>query len=514
MPYVRKNEITDLRGLTESFTKQIKEAVNRPTIANYKPHDKQIQFHSSTAFGRLYVGGNRAGKTVGGTVEDIWWLLNKHPYQTTPLPPVYGRVVSVDFKQGFEKIIQPEFLKWLPPSELKNGSWEDSFNNELRTLTLQNGSFVEFMSYEQDRDKFAGTSRHFIHYDEEPPKYVYEECTMRLMDVGGHWWITMTPLDGMATFVYDDIFLVGLNIGSNIDVIQVDVDENPYVTQENKDLIISLISDENEKQARKSGNFVEIGGLAFKTFRPDIHIIDSFIPNKNWPVYASFDHGFNNPTAWLFHSISPEGIVTTWEEMYDRELTVPEWARKIHERNSREDRRAPDIYVGDPSIKQRTAHHGTSIHTEYAKRGIPIVLGTNDVVSGVNKMNSYLKTNKWFITSNCINLNTQLKRVKWKTFASQKLRDANNPLEQLHKYKDHATDSARYLYSILPEIEIVDYGPMQAAHAKQTVESIINPTTPSHIGGLNIDQVLKQQFENRSTNTEWTVTDEHVGGYY
>src|SRR5688500_8402738 len=98
----------------------INRAVTRPTIHGYIPHEKQIEFHSSVDQGRLYIGGNRSGKTVGGTVEDIWWLKGVHPYLQTPSPPIQGRIVTVSYIEGIQKIIIPELAKWLPPSDLIN----------------------------------------------------------------------------------------------------------------------------------------------------------------------------------------------------------------------------------------------------------------------------------------------------------------------------------------------------------------------------------------------------------
>src|SRR5688572_26102994 len=71
-----------------------------PDINSYEPHAKQKKFHSSEKKSRLYIGGNRSGKTTGGIVEDIWWLTNRHPYVDTPNRPVAGRIVSVDFLNG------------------------------------------------------------------------------------------------------------------------------------------------------------------------------------------------------------------------------------------------------------------------------------------------------------------------------------------------------------------------------------------------------------------------------
>lgn len=506
-------KFTNFQELSEFFAKNLKNASLRPTIYSYVPHEKQVQFHSAPEKNRLYVGGNRAGKTVGGVVEDIWWLIGKHPYRQTPPPPVRGRVVCVDFKQGWEKIIKPEVLRWLPMSELKNGSWEDSFDNQFKTLTLENGSTVEFMSYEQDVDKFAGTSRHFTHFDEEPPKGIFDECKMRLLDTGGSWWMTLTPINGASTFIYDDIYTVGLNKGTNIAVIQVDTEENPHINPiELQDIVLGL--SEEEIKIRKQGQFIEIGGRAFKTFRPDIHVTkDIFIPPIDWTTYASLDHGFNNPTAWLYHSVSPKGIVVTWDELYASEVTVPEWVIKLQAKNREDGRRDPDIYIGDPAIKQRSAAKGNSIQTEYAQRGIPIVLGNNDVLLGVNKMNNYLNAPKWFITPNCINLINQMQRLRWQTWSTQKMRDQNNPKETLHKYNDHATDSARYMFSLLPEIQAQDHGPNLKEIARRMADSILTPVAAVPIGGFSIDQVLANSFKPRST-TEWTVVDEYMGGYF
>src|SRR4030095_13273821 len=183
----------------------IKRQAVSPNLYAYVPHEKQRLFHQSTKHTKLYIGGNRSGKTTGGVTEDIFWAIGKHPFRKVPDTPTRGRVVAVDFIQGVEKIILPEFGRWVPPSYLINGSWEDSYNKQLRTLELTNGSFIEFMSYDQDLEKFSGTSRHYVHYDEEPPKHIFNECQARLIDTDGSCWLTMTPVEGM-TWVFEDLF--------------------------------------------------------------------------------------------------------------------------------------------------------------------------------------------------------------------------------------------------------------------------------------------------------------------
>lgn len=495
------------------FKENLNRAIQNPTIHNYVPHEKQTIFHSSTAREKLYIGGNRSGKTVGGTVEDIYWLTGKHPYRKTPPPPVKGRIVTVSYTEGMGLIIIPELKKWLPPSELINGSWEDSYNANERMLTLANGSSVELMSYDQKLEKFAGTSRHFTHFDEEPPKDIYRECKMRLLDTKGSLWITMTPVEGMS-WVYDDIYLPGLDPkNERITVVSIDTSENPHIDEEELEDVIEGL-DEAERKARKEGKFVQIGGLVFKKFDPKAHIIDpldelQLEKIKEWTHYVSLDHGLNNPTAWLWHAVSPQGMVVTYDEIYANERLINSFAKEIHERNSWPGRRKPDLYVGDPAIKQRNAQTGDSVQLAYARAGIPIKLGNNDVHIGVNKMNSYLAEGKWVITGNCRMLIWELQRVRWKIYDTAKKRDDNNPREEIHKKNDHAPDSARYFFSLMPDLYIPKGTNRSELTPNEAVRQALSPVTPQ-LSGFVIDHNLRRT----PTNTEWSHIDEHMGGLW
>lgn len=328
-----------LREIQSGLRKQ----AARPNLYAYVPHKKQRIFHSSEKHTKLYIGGNRSGKTTGGVVEDIFWAMGRHPFRKVPDAPTRGRVCAVDFTQGVAKIILPEFARWLPPSFLINGSWEDSYDKQLRTLTLANESFIEFMSYDQDLDKFAGTSRHWTHYDEEPPKHIFNECEARLIDMDGSSWLTMTPVEGM-TWIYDDLYLPGKDGNDeNIEVIEVDMAENPHVSETARNRYLNTL-DQEERRAREHGHFVQQGGRVLKEFAIDTHVIAPIVPDRGWEWYVSIDHGFNNPTAILWHAVSPDDQVITFSEHYQSEMTVKEHAQIFHERN-KQFGRAPMLFV-------------------------------------------------------------------------------------------------------------------------------------------------------------------------
>lgn len=491
----KKNSILRLEDAFKEMSEGLSRVAFAPDINSYRPHKKQEDFHKSDKRTRLYIGGNRSGKTTGGIVEDIWWLTRRHPYIDVPDRPVAGRIVSVDFFNGIEKIIKPQLKQWVPPSELRGGTWSTAYDASTRTLNFENGSFVELMSYDQDLDKFAGTSRDFIHFDEEPPESIYTECQARLIDRKGKSWITMTPIEGM-TWIYDTLYEPGIVGAPNIAVVEVDMAENPYLDQEEVKVFLDSLS-EDDREARGRGKFVQIGGLVYKMFNPKIHVIDPVdvaeLRGSQYKHYMSLDHGFNNPTAVLWHAVDYDNRVVTFDEHYESERTVDYHAEVIKNREKLHGR-GPDIRICDPALAQRSAISGTSIQTEYAMRGIGMAPGMNDVVTGVAKVNQYLeiRDNKpsWYITRNCANLIKEIQRLRWKTWASKQQASKNNPYDQIHKKDDHACDSARYFFSFMPELKgapklpgTVELPKIGGSSAKQPGTVYVDPNlTPKALG--------------------------------
>jgi phage terminase large subunit-like protein len=459
LPKKVEKKITSIHDAFKDLSENLARVADFPDINSYVPHAKQRKFHDSAKRIRLYIGGNRSGKTTGGIVEDIWWLTRTHPFQRIPDRPIAGRIVSVDFLNGIEKIIKPQLKQWLPPSQLRGGSWFSAYESSTRTLYLENGSFVELMSYDQDLDKFAGTSRDFVHFDEEPPETIYTENMARLIDRKGHCWITMTPVEGM-TWIYDTIYEKGMLGDDGIDIVEVDMAENPHLDKEEVDIFLGSLSDD-EREARGKGKFVQMGGLVYKAFNPKIHLIDPIdfaeLKGSQYKHYMSLDHGFNNPTSVHWHAANTDNEVITFDEHYEAGQIIEYHAQVIHGKEKIHGR-TPDIRICDPALAQKNAVTGTSIQTEYAIRGIGMVLGNNDVMTGVAKVNQYLALRKdgtpsWRITKNCANLIREISRLRWKTWASKKQASQNNPYDQIHKKDDHACDECRYFFSFMPELK-------------------------------------------------------------
>lgn len=513
----RKPKVEELPPISEmesAISSGLKQVARTPNLLQYHPHDKQFPFHSSMKKGRLYIGGNRSGKTTAGVAEDLFWLRGNHPLRKVPEPPVAGRLVTVDFKNGLDKIILPEIKRWIYPSLLINGSWEDSWSANDRVLTLSNDSWLEIMSYEQDLDKFAGTSRDFTHFDEEPPKSIFGECKARLIDRKGSWWMTMTPVDGV-TWVYNEIYIPGKeNTDQAIEVFEVDMFDNPHLSDEEIQEFLSGL-DEEERRYRGKGEFVAIGGLIFDKFDEKVHIIDPIDPHNFPPrtaLYASMDHGYNNPTAWLWHAVLPDGTVITFREWYKSQMTIAKHAERVLEVEKELAMGDPVLRVGDPAITQRSPVNGISVQMTYAIEGVNIIFRKLDFKSGVDKVNTYLEQHKWFITRDCPNLLRERRTYRWKPYDSMKNRDKNNKREEPMKKDDHACDSARYLFSIMPDLEPIAPSSRKRALSKEEIAAMMSPGTTFNPALLyDIDENLLKPSHSNPWNQP---IDSILGGIY
>lgn len=435
-----------MKDFLEELAAGLKEAAKKPNVLSYNPNSPvHQQFHESAKVGRILRGGNRSGKSVAGSVESVWRSTGRHPFYKTHDVPTRGRIVTVDRDAGIEQIIKPLLRQWIPPSELVNSSWEDSYSNARKTLTFRNGSTIELKTHQQETESFAGVPLHWCWFDEEPPKAIFQECRLRLVDYNGVWYMTMTPVEGQD-WIFDRFIAVS---NKNVDMFEVDIEDNPHLNKQALALLDEDL-DEDERKVRRQGIFVPKGGLVLKEFDYSRHVIahSKNIPNY-WKIYVSIDHGYNAPSAILWHAVSPNGEVVTFHEIYRNKTVISVFAKLIKEANI-ELGVKPELYMGDPSMSQQNAITGTSALSEYRRHGIPLMQAKKDVQGRINKMNEYFKYDMWHITEACPNTIKEARGYAFKIYASPKITDRNNVREEPNKKNDHAMDSCGYFYTFMP----------------------------------------------------------------
>lgn len=464
-------EEVSLSDLLLMATTNLTNVSARPNMHMYVPHEKQKMLHCSVALEKLFIGGNRSGKTVWNVMECIWWLTKKHPYRpdvNAIIEPIRGRLVSVNFIEGVEGIIIPYFKQFLPESEMKGGSWDKAYQKSTRTLTLENGSTIEFMSYDQDTDAFAGTSRHFVAFDEEPPQSIFLECQMRLIDTEGSLWISMTPVEGM-TWVYYELYEPWQNgLDPDLQVLEINTTENTHLKKESIERGMKRLS-ENDKAARQSGTFIQTSGKVFPVFNKNIHKRKEFKLTRDMVIYASYDHGWRHPAAWLWHAVMPNDHIVTFHEIVVSNHTVKQLAEMVKEY----ERLAlkplgMEVFMrpADPATYQTSGINGMSISQTYALENIyltseNIPKGPNSVAVGIDKMQQYLKIDQLTGTPHwqyydCPIFEKQMSRLHYDKWASKKLEYDSAPKLTINKRDDDAPDSARYFFTLQPNLYIKD----------------------------------------------------------
>ncbi|MBO5525402.1 MAG: terminase family protein [Clostridia bacterium] len=408
-------------------------------------HEKQIAFHKCPKRNRWVFGGNRSGKTECGAVESLYMALGIHPYRKNR-ENAFGWVVSLS-QQVQRDVAQKKILHYLDPERIidvymLSGRKDSPQNGIIDQIVVRNAfggeSVIGFKSCDQGREKFQGSSLDFVWFDEEPPKEIYEECLMRVLDREGDIFGTMTPLKGL-TFLYEEIYL---NRHQNPEIWYEFIEwrDNPFLSRKEIELMERSL-DESTLDARKFGKFSASEGLVYPEFDESVHVIEPFPIPFEWQDTISIDPGLNNPTSAHWYAIDYDNNVYVVAEHFVAGRDVDFHAERIKETCDRlswhRDGKGRVEALIDSAASQRTLASAKSVSELFAERGILVDTNVNkDLFSGIARVKSYLRrdngTPNLYIFSSCVNLIREMKGYFWGS--------GDRPV----KKDDHALDELRY----------------------------------------------------------------------
>lgn len=418
-------------------------------VLAYAPYGRQLDFHAAGEGHRerLFLAGNRCGKTLCGSFEMACHLTGKYPawWQGVQFSgPIQAWAASVttevtrdilqavylgDRKSGAPGFIAPADIV---STVMKRGVAEAV--DVVRVRHVSGGvSTLGFKSYDQGREKFQGTARAVIHLDEEPPLEIYEECLVRTATVNGHVMLTMTPLLGLTPLVerfltVDKDFKV-----SGCAVVRATWEDAAHLdTTEKARLRASLRP--HELQARERGEPVLGVGRVFPVAEADILVPRFDIPAA-WPRVFGLDFGWSNPTAAVWLAYDEDNDVVYVTDCYSKtEATPAEHAAEILRVNRAVggEVRADIRGVCDPAGQSAGQADGVSLMAQYAAHGVDLTRANNAVESGLMTMLERMRAGKLKIFADMEDWLKEFRVYR---------RDRSGRIVKRH---DHLLDATRY----------------------------------------------------------------------
>lgn len=254
----------------------------------------------------VFRSGNRVGKTEGGAVAAALLSTGWHPWARIPAPN-HGWIscLSWDFVRD---IIWPAVSRVLPKQKILNVSWRKGGRSGKPTpdvVVLKNGSTITFKTSEQGREKYQGARLDWAWADEEQEAGVIEELRTRLIDTGGLFYATLTPIMRYR-------WVRELESEPGTVVIRAsmwEAAEAGILPMEEVKAFAARLP-ERQRRVRVHGDQAALEGLVYSSFSRETHcakvVGDRLVLGEvswpwplppSWQRRAAMDFGFSKPSA-------------------------------------------------------------------------------------------------------------------------------------------------------------------------------------------------------------------------
>lgn len=405
-------------------------------LGRYTPNLKQRQFHvlRMTAQERLFLAGNRCGKTFCGAMEMIFHLTGLYPAWWEGARynrPVQAWAASVT-AEATRDILQATYMGageghgLIPPylitrKTIKRGV-ADAVDQVYVRHVSGGQSVLGFKSYDQGREKFQGTARDMIHLDEEPDISIYEECLTRTMTVAGHILLTMTPLKGMTEVCQRFMH----HTGTGKALVQAGWEDAPHLSEAEIARLMQSLRP-YELEARRSGMPVLGRGKVFPVAEAEVFVSPFEIPPHFARVYG-LDFGWSNPTACVWAAHDRENDIVYIYDCY----TASEQPPAVHAANIKA--RGEWLHgVCDPAGQSATPMDGASLIDVYERAGLKLTKADNTVEAGLMQMLERMQQGRLKVFDTL---------EAWKHEFRLYQRDEQGRIVKRH---DHLLDATRYV---------------------------------------------------------------------
>jgi len=483
--------IADLRDLYRDLV-ALEAAYRTQKICFYRPRTKselgprgvQAAFHQAgpAVNERLVLGDNRSGKSVSGVCEAIAYSLGERPWlpkddpnrivrlsDGRPIPvPNIGRVIAQNYNQAIKQNIYPKFREWAPL-----GWYKTKFDTRGIPVEIiwNNGSVIYFMSDDQEDDVFEGTSGHWFWGDEPIGYNKYAALTRGLVDHGGHYWLTLTPLS--QPWIADVIESRANDLGGAVRVFEFSiwdncVDNGGVLPRKAIESFIAGLRDD-QRAARVGREWLHLTGRVFKEWKPEPPFwVPPFDIPAHWPRVELCDPHKRKPVAVLWIAISPDNQFIVYRDMFDESLktvdTVSDAIKRAEKwkETGRDHQDKPTFVQTDESenvvtrlidwsSRETDRTTGESIWSRFIDNKLPHILANKrNADAGFDAIHEALRLPyEWskpqlVVVNTCQHVKMNFLRFVWDDWASGKQRDVKGEKQEVRKVNDDFIDLIRY----------------------------------------------------------------------
>lgn len=423
---------------------------------------------------RMFMAGNRCGKSIAGAYETACHLTGIYPSWWTGRrfdKPTHGWAVG-STARATRDTAQKELIgpigAWgtgMIPKENLGKFWAlagvPQGIDVIQVKHVSGGwSTVGFKNYEQPLQAFYGTALDWVWPDEECPQEHYNEMLIRTMTTNGIIYNTFTPLKGLtpqvvrfsqkADYLAGAEKLIGVvkpdedhgddartaDIKSHKAIIQAGWDDAPWLTEEAKAMALAD-TEPHQREARRSGKPSMGSGNVFPIAIESL-LVEPFPIPAYYRKLVAMDPGWNY-TAALWCAIDPQtDIMYIYDEYKAQQKEPPIHAAAIRNRGTW----IPGVM--DPASQGRSQADGKQLMQQYKDLGVNYMPAINVVDAGISAIWQRMSTGNLKVFNNL---------YQWAEEFVLYRRDLKG---NIVKEKDHLMDCMRYLQNNIIRAKSID----------------------------------------------------------
>lgn len=349
----------------------------------YNPHDKQEDFHHSTARIRGAFAGKRGGKTEAGAMETVLCVNQLRGYTHSEIDPYIG-VVIAPTTDMLRRLSLQKLLAYAKP-------FVTNYHQTHQEIDWDNGARIYGISADKPQ-RLEGIKANFIWMDEvfQMNEQIFLEAIARVSDTQGYIWCTGSlgtqynnPKSHWVYHHFKERPLAGS------ECFEWSTADNPYYPREELERLKDTLDPRTYRQMFEIDWSVPGTALVYDQF-DEGNLTKAYIYNPALPTYVSIDWGWSHPMAALFIQYDKAtDKIYVFDEIIKSKLNIESLYQQIISKPYK-----ISGYICDIAGNQEREQTGISNVEWFKQKGIRFQFRTASIQPTISLVRSYIKNSK------------------------------------------------------------------------------------------------------------------------